>query len=157
MSKFYPAGDGTGASARFIDYPKDGIDGAEKVPHIEIKVAGSTDGHFAEVTTDDYGNSLIVRFKDAWEAYKGEQEVIEGTPLEEIPGLGDATAALWRARGIVTAEVLVDMPEAHLREFGGKAKEVQKAAKLLVENKKYKEAEEAPKPTPKRKAKKKAK
>jgi predicted flap endonuclease-1-like 5' DNA nuclease len=96
---------------------------------IEISIIGDTSTVVRKVQDKDKAE-----FKADWDAYrKAEPIEVDGTPLTDVKGVGEALARKLKANGIRTAEELAETPDGALpKAVGMGAFEIRKEAKKLV-------------------------
>lgn len=88
------------------------------------------------------------RFPHIWEAFQEKKEqVLDGIPIEELPGTPETMIKMLKGNNIYTVEALANMPDVNLGNLGMNASELKKRAQVLLENKdettiKLEEAEE---------------
>ena len=126
-----------------IESAKEGRPIFHDVDYIEIRTPGSRDAVARPASAGD-----IARFPKHYEAYKNRtsQEVNDGTPLAEWPGVTRSQAEELAFFNVKTVEQLAGMPDNHATGFMGihalkrkanewidQAKENAKAAELKAE------------------------
>lgn len=103
--------------ARF--YTDDGSD------WVSISVIGDPNVVVRKVRDEDKE-----RFEKDYKAFKaGKKPKIEGTPLENVKGIGEAMAKKLRGKGIETAEDLAALPDGGLNAVGMGAIGLRKSAR----------------------------
>lgn len=98
----------------------------------EIKSPGSADV-FSRKMAPSTAPDLIARFPEAWaEFQEGEKAPLEGTPIEELPGLTPERAAAWGLAGIRTVEQFAACEEVVLNRLGAGASELHRTAGFML-------------------------
>lgn len=134
MIDYYPAKDGSGASARFCKH-KDGV-------LIEIALHGSNDMPAFILRNDDEIAEYKDRFKDAWAAYEGKTPEVSGTPIDQLEGVNELMAIGLKFKGITTIEIFAGMEESQVQALGAGMLTLRKSAIDFLEGAKKKKQEE---------------
>ena len=107
---------------------------------IEISIIGDPNTCVRKVQEQDIEN-----FKQDWEAFKSKKKKpvkVEGTPLTDVKGIGEAMAHKLKSNGIRTAEELAETPDVALpKAIGMGAYAIRKAAQELIGEKRDKAIE----------------
>lgn len=128
---WYPAIDSPQVEARFWLKESLNIHGEPlNTVIVHTRVKGMSD-----VSSQKCSPELIKRFPKSYEAYtKGIELPLEGTPIDELPGLPKEVASYWKINGIRTCEDLANCSDGTIKGLGLNALGLQKTAKIIVEN-----------------------
>lgn len=96
--------------------------------YIEISIIGDPNTVIRKVTPED-----VHRFPRDWEAHQtGNEDIIGGIPLTEVPGVDKNAALGLRLKGVRNAEELAGLDEAAAKGLGMGGLPFWNAAKNLV-------------------------
>lgn len=135
-TKYYTSQDSKAVKGRFFDHKELMIKATEEAkkeiyrtkPYVEIIIAGQSDRFVAPVQ-----EGHKARFPDAWKEYLGEAvKTREGTPIEELEGIGEHLAFKLRSRCIATIEDLAVTDRTQLGRIGFGLIEMQKKAQAIT-------------------------
>lgn len=135
-TKYYTSQDSKAVKGRFFDHKELMIKASEEAkekiyrtkPYVEIIIAGQSDRFVAPVQENHKE-----RFPDAWLEYMGEAvKTREGTPIEELEGVGEHLGFKLRSRCIATIEDLAVTDPTQLGRIGFGLIEMQKKAQAIT-------------------------
>ena len=100
----------------------------EEVPYIEIMQPGNKEN----IVSRAVRKAEQLRFPKQWDAFQsGEEQALEGTPLEQWPALNRSQVEELRFFNVRTVEQLANMSDAHSQNFAGIQSMKQKALVFL--------------------------
>jgi hypothetical protein len=97
---------------------------------VELKIVGDPNTVKMKVTPE-----LAAQYPRDWENFqkgRGEQTIVEGTALSEVPGVDRDAAIRLRIQGVRTAEELAGLDEGQAKALGLGGLTFWKAAKQLI-------------------------
>jgi ERCC4-type nuclease len=98
---------------------------------VEISILGDPCTVIRKVTPREQD-----QFPKEWASFKGRSQPVEGTPLEELKGIGPKRAQDLRSKGVGTIEELGELSDAAIQKVVGmEAFGIQKKARAFLEEK----------------------
>lgn len=148
--EWHPSVKNPGTSGRFYIHPKlnplksnnAGKPVYDDVLMVEIRANGLKDTFSKKVD-----ETVIAEFPGAHEAFKGNDVPIDGTPLEELPGITAELLAIYRMHAVRTVEQMADLTDGAVSNMPRGAFGHRQVARLMVDNARLNRVEKAPEKT----------